>query len=56
MVQDFIIFGVVTICDCGSLGLCCTLFVVSLYYLITYKLQEAVYFIMLQDGDIYNFK
>jgi hypothetical protein len=37
--QDLIVYAVITVCDVGSLALCCVLAIVSLYYLILYKLQ-----------------
>lgn len=37
--QDLIVYAIITVCDVGSLALCCVLAIVSLYYLILYKLQ-----------------
>lgn len=37
--QDLLIYSVVVLIDAGTLGLCCVLCIVSLYYLIVFKLQ-----------------
>ncbi|KXZ47359.1 hypothetical protein GPECTOR_36g81 [Gonium pectorale] len=53
---DFLVYAGVCIADFGSFTLAMVLLVVSLYYLIIYKLQEEVYFLMLQDSDLQNFR
>ncbi|GFR52700.1 hypothetical protein Agub_g15327 [Astrephomene gubernaculifera] len=53
---DFLVYAGVCVADYGSFALAMALLVVSLYYLILYKLQEEVLFLMLQDSDLYNFK
>ncbi|KAJ9523189.1 hypothetical protein QJQ45_024081 [Haematococcus lacustris] len=54
--QELIPFALITLIDVGSLALCVVLGIVSLYYLILYKLQESVLFLMLQDSELYNFR
>lgn len=54
--QDLIVYTVICVCDVGSLALCMVLGLVSLYYLIIIKLQESVYFLMVRDGDLHNFR
>ncbi|GIL75629.1 hypothetical protein Vretimale_15152 [Volvox reticuliferus] len=53
---DFLVYIAVSFADIGSFALAMVLLVVTLYYLILYKLQEEVYFLMLPDGDLENFK
>ncbi|PNW74089.1 hypothetical protein CHLRE_13g584901v5 [Chlamydomonas reinhardtii] len=53
---DFLVYAGVVIADYGSFALAMVLLTVSLYYLTLYKLQEEVYYLMLTDGQLYNFK
>lgn len=39
LTQELIIYAIICICDVGSLALCIVLALVSLYYLILYKMQ-----------------
>lgn len=54
--QDLIVYAVMSVCDVGSFALVIVLGLVTLYYLILYKLQESVFFLMVDDGDMYNFR
>ncbi|EFJ50232.1 hypothetical protein VOLCADRAFT_116951, partial [Volvox carteri f. nagariensis] len=53
---DFLVYIGVSFADIGSFALAMVLLVVSLYYLILYKLQEEIYFLMLPDDQLENFK
>ncbi|GLC73394.1 hypothetical protein PLESTF_001370600 [Pleodorina starrii] len=53
---DFLFYVGVIFADVGSFALAMVLLVVSLYYLILYKLQEEVYILMLPDNQLKNFK
>ena len=54
--QGLLVYFIVAICDSGSFGLCWVLLFVTTYYLIVYKLQAEVYFMMVSNGDLQNFK
>lgn len=53
--MELIIYAVVQIIDCGAWALVCVLVVVTLYYMILYKLQESVFFFMLYNSMLRNF-
>ncbi|KAG2452271.1 hypothetical protein HYH02_003295 [Chlamydomonas schloesseri] len=53
---DFLVYAGVVIADYGSFALAMVLLTVSLYYLTLYKLQEEVYYLMLTNGQLYNFR
>ncbi|KAG2497180.1 hypothetical protein HYH03_004769 [Edaphochlamys debaryana] len=52
----FLVYGVVCIIDYGSFTLALVLMFVTIYYLTIYKLQEEIYFMMVPDWDLENFR
>ncbi|MEW5313740.1 MAG: hypothetical protein WDW38_005281 [Sanguina aurantia] len=53
--QMLIVHGAIMGIDIGSFTLCLALLVVSVYYMIIYKLQQEIYFLMIPDDQVQNF-